>query len=283
MVVLIASTNVSVAVAAQQLLLNTPLIGVMVTHKKKRQFLLALFLCFFTSSIFADCLAEGHLYSATVKDVIDGDTLILTNELFQRDRRIRLIGVNTPELDHKHGKHEPFAQQARQFLSNYQGKKIYYQVGLDRRDRYGRYLYYLFDSDRISIGSQLLSAGLGHRVAIPPNVQYQSCLKQVESNARKSKLGIWRTPQHWLPKAGFAVADITIKSVAQNAGGWWLETNLNLVINIPRRYQDQWKAQDLFRLEKQQATVRGWQFYRKVAEKEWVMLIKHPNDLAFES
>ncbi|TBR44699.1 thermonuclease family protein [Marinomonas agarivorans] len=253
----------------------------MVIHRKKRH-LLALFLCLTCEPLFALCTAEGKLYTAQVKQVIDGDTLILTREDFSQDRRVRLIGVNTPELDHKNGQHEDFAQKAQQRLQSYAGQWVYYQAGPDRRDRYGRYLYYLFDSDRISLASQLLSAGLGYRIAIPPNLRYQPCLQRIEQQAKRKRLGVWQKAQHWQPKAGFAMTDFTIKSVTQNSRGWWLKTNLNLVINLPASYQDQWQAHELYQLEGRQANARGWQYYRKVAEKEWVMLVKHPYDLTFE-
>jgi len=254
-------------------------------YTRKRQFLLALFLCLYFTSLQALCVAKGELYQATVKSVTDGDTLILHNDSFKEDRKVRLVGLNTPELDYKNGEHDAFAMEAFQLLLTYQGQTIFYQTGPDKRDRYGRYLYYLFDNNRISIGSRLLSEGLGYRVAIPPNLAYQPCLMQVESKAKASRIGVWQTVQHWQPKAGFAVADIIVKSVTQNRGGWWLETNLNLAINLPKRNQDQWTAQEVYSLEGHRLTARGWQFYRKSKknkQQEWVMLVKHPNDLVFE-
>ena len=67
--------------------------------QKKRQVFLALFLCLSLDS-YAQCLAQGELHRAAVKRVIDGDTLHLTD-----GRKVRLVGINTPELDHEHGKH----------------------------------------------------------------------------------------------------------------------------------------------------------------------------------
>lgn len=265
----------------------------MINSQKKRQPWLALFLCLlitgviFSSSSFASvapslCLAKGQVTKAFVTRVVDGDTLILKAENGEKDKSIRLVGVNTPELDHKAGQHQAFAWQAFQFLKSFENKYIYYQEGPDKRDRYGRYLYYLFDIDRISIGSRLISQGLGYRIAIPPNIKYQSCLIKAEALAQEHQLGVWRKKQQWQPQAGFVVANVTITSVTRNRGGWWLKTKQGLVINLPKAYADQWSESSVFHLEEQRLQVRGWQYFRtskKAEHKSWVLLIKHPNDL----
>ena len=265
----------------------------MINSQKRRQFILALFLCLlFIAPAFSTaipsptvdplCLAQGPLKRAFVSRVVDGDTLILKGVDGEQDKSIRLVGVNTPELDHKAGLHQAFAWPAYQFLKFFEKRFIFYQEGPDKRDRYGRYLYYLFDIDRISIGSQLISQGLGYRIAIPPNIKYQSCLMLAEAQAKELSLGVWSKKQQWLPQAGFVVANVIITSVTRNRGGWWLKTKQGLVINLPKSYADQWSEQAVFQLEEQRLQVRGWQYFRtskKAEHKSWVLLIKHPNDL----
>ncbi|MCZ2721269.1 thermonuclease family protein [Marinomonas sp. 15G1-11] len=148
---------------------------------KRRQLCLALFLFLASQYALSACLAEGDLGEAQVKRVVDGDTVH-----FKDGRKVRLIGINTPELDHKDGNHERYALEAKDSLTELTGKTVYYQEGLDKQDRYGRYLYYLFDKHRISISSQLLSKGLGYRIAVPPNTRYQDCLQASEKSARQA-------------------------------------------------------------------------------------------------
>ena len=285
---LIASTSVSERVV--QLNNIDILFNRMINSQKKRQFLLTLFLCLqfmpsaFSASTSSEslCIAQGPIKKALVTHVVDGDTLLLKGQAGEKDKRIRLVGVNTPELDHKAGLHQAFAWQAYQGLKTFENKYIFYQEGPDKRDRYGRYLYYLFDSDRISIGSQLISQGLGYRIAIPPNIKYQSCLIKAEAQAKEQRLGVWSKKQQWQPQAGFVVANVIITSVTRNRGGWWLKTKQGLVINLPKSYAYQWSEQAVFRLEEQRLKVRGWQYFRtskKAEHKSWVLLIKHPNDL----
>lgn len=245
--------------------------------QKKRQVFLALFLCL-SFPVWADCLAQGELQEATVSRVIDGDTLHLTD-----GRKIRLIGVNTPELDHKQGHHEPYAVEAKARLTAIAGRQIYWQDGEESEDRYGRKLYYLFTKDRVSISSQLLSDGLGYRVAIPPNVRYQDCFAEAEQKARDAKRGLWQQTPQWQPKAGFALARSTISSITHNRGGWWLDTEQDLVINIPPYAEHYWTEKEAYFLQGKTVEARGWQYQRKDRQndrfKTFVLTVKHPQDL----
>lgn len=245
---------------------------------KKRQVFLALFL-FLSLAVQANeqCEATGALEKAQIKRVVDGDTIHLSD-----GRKVRLVGIDTPELDHKKGHHEAYAVEATDFLRARLDRFVYIQKAKNERDRYGRYLYYLFDKDRISLTSQLLSEGLGYRIAVPPNLAYQACFEAAENSARNAHKGLWQQTLQWQPKAGFAFSRVTITSITQNRGGWWLETNRDLVINLPPNVIDYWPAQKVFYLEGKEIEVRGWQHQRKNRNSEfksWVLSVRHPNDL----
>ena len=245
---------------------------------KKRPVFLALFLCLsFGAQAEDECRAQGPLESAKIKRVVDGDTIH-----FADGRKVRLVGINTPELDHKMGQHEPYAEAARDYLIRLLDGEVYFQAAQDSEDRYGRKLYYLFDKDRISLTSQLLSAGLGYRIAVPPNLSYQTCFEQAETLARSAHKRLWQNTLQWQPKAGFAITRVNISSVTRNRGGWWLESQYDLVINLPPYVADYWPAQKVFALQGKVLEVRGWQHYRKnrnAAFKSWVLSVRHPKDL----
>ncbi|MEL0637441.1 MULTISPECIES: thermonuclease family protein [Marinomonas] len=247
--------------------------------QKKRQVFLALFLFLSCSFLYANnlCQASGSVERAQVKRVVDGDTLYLVD-----GRRVRLVGINTPELDHEHGNNEPFAVAAKQRLTQLAGRYIYLQPSKDGRDRYGRYLYYLFDKDRISLSSQLLSEGLGYRIAVPPNLAYQACYMASEQSARDANLGVWQQSLQWRPQAGFVIARVKITSISHNRGGWWLETNQSLVINLPPSAANYWQAQKVFFLQGHTVEVRGWQHKRNSRNSKyqsWVLPVKYPSDI----
>ncbi|WP_067101591.1 thermonuclease family protein [Marinomonas atlantica] len=245
--------------------------------QKKRQAILALFLCLSFPS-FGQCLAVGGLQLAQVDKVIDGDTLY-----FKDGRKIRLVGINTPELDHEQGHHEAYALEAKLRLMALAGSHVFWQSAQENEDRYGRKLYYLFTKDRGSITSRLLSDGMGYRVAVPPNLKYQDCFEQAEQSARDAKHGVWQLKTHWQPQAGFAVVRSVLTSVTHNRGGWWLETNQDLVINIPRYAEHYWAQKDVFYLQGKIIEARGWQYQRKKRQqdrfKSVVLTVKHPQDL----
>jgi len=246
---------------------------------KKRQVFLALFLFFsFTIQAAEQCEATGELEKAQIKRVVDGDTIHLVD-----GRKVRLVGIDTPELDHKHGFHDPYAVEATTFLRSLVDQFVYIQEAKSGRDRYGRYLYYLFDKDRISLTSQLLSEGLGYRIAVPPNLAYQACFEGAETKARNAHKGLWQQTLQWQPKAGFAISHVAITSITKNRGGWWLETNQDLVINLSSSVIDYWPAQKIFYLEGKEVEVRGWQHQRRNSKaifKSWVLSVRHPNDLS---
>ncbi|WP_227804002.1 thermonuclease family protein [Marinomonas profundi] len=223
------------------------------------------------------CVATGELEKTRIKRVVDGDTIHLSD-----GRKVRLVGVDTPELDHKNGHHQPYAVAATAFLRSRLDRFVYIQPAKNERDRYGRFLYYLFDKDRISLASQLLSEGLGYRIAVPPNLAYQACFEAAENAARDAHKGVWRQSLQWQPQAGFAISRVNITSITQNRGGWWLETDQDLVINLPPYVTDYWPAQKVFYLEGKTLEVRGWQHQRKSRYskfKSWVLTVRHPNDL----
>ncbi|GAF69154.1 unnamed protein product, partial [marine sediment metagenome] len=78
-----------------------------------------------------ESLSEGN-YS--VKRVVDGDTLLLTNKA-----RVRLIGVNTPETVKPDHPIEPWGPEASAFTKQFvAGGEVRLQFDRERVDRYDR-------------------------------------------------------------------------------------------------------------------------------------------------
>ena len=80
-----------------------------------------------------------------VRYVSDGDTLILDDS-----RKIRLIGINTPEIARKGKPAQPLAIQARDRLRQLlfqQGNRVRLVYGEQKTDRYGRKLANLWLPD----------------------------------------------------------------------------------------------------------------------------------------
>lgn len=141
---------------------------------------------------------------ASVKTVIDGDTVILKN-----GENVRYIGIDTPEIDHENQKAEPLGYAARSFnrkLIGTQGIRL--EFGRERRDHYNRLLAYVFLPDGTFVNLELLRSGLGTYLHKPPNLKYAEPLLQAQRKAMSGKKGIW---QAWSDKRRPYVGNRTSK------------------------------------------------------------------------
>ena len=117
--------------------------------------------------------------SFLVKKVVDGDTIVLAD-----GRRIRYIGINTPERG------EPLWKKARDYnAQKVGGKLVTLEFGQVTEDAYGRTLAYAFVNGEM-VNAALLQAGLAHLFVIEPITYYQNFLR-LQEEARTQGRGIW--------------------------------------------------------------------------------------------
>ena len=98
----------------------------------------------------------------TVDRVVDGDTIVVRGI-----GRVRLIGVDTPEVQHpRRGSSEPGGQAARTFLKSWlEGRRVRLEFGPVRTDKYGRTLAYVY-LDGTSVTDELIRLGHGRAMHI---------------------------------------------------------------------------------------------------------------------
>ena len=78
-----------------------------------------------------------------VEQVVDGDTIKV--HLGGRLETVRYIGVDTPETVHPARGLEPYGKEASRFnASLVEGKMVRLEFDVERRDRYGRLLAYVY-------------------------------------------------------------------------------------------------------------------------------------------
>jgi len=123
---------------------------------------------------------------AKVTRVIDGDTIEI-----EGGEKVRYIGVDTPELHHPNKPVQHFAEEAYKYNRDLVvGKDVYLVFDVQRRDRYGRLLAYVFVEDSF-INAKLVKDGYARVATYPPNVIYQELFLNLEQQARNANRGLW--------------------------------------------------------------------------------------------
>lgn len=120
-----------------------------------------------------------------VVEVIDGDTVVLSD-----GRTVRYIGIDTPERG------QPFYEAAKNFNRKLvRGKTVELEFDVERFDRYGRLLAYVFVHDekgqRIFVNAEMVRNGFALIYTKPPNVRYADLFLQLQNEARENKRGLW--------------------------------------------------------------------------------------------
>jgi micrococcal nuclease len=101
-------------------------------------------------------------YKATVKRVIDGDSLVLDIDLgfyiFMNETKIRLYGLDTPEMNSDDPLLRLQAVLATRYLYDNLpvGSKVVIKTVLDKREKYGRLLATITTQDGFNINDGLL-------------------------------------------------------------------------------------------------------------------------------
>lgn len=120
-----------------------------------------------------------------VAKVIDGDTIELVN-----GERVRYIGIDTPETYPPRGP-EYYGEEAKEANRKLvEGKRVKLELDVDKRDRYGRLLAYVF-VDTLFVNAKLLKDGYAKTYFIPPNVRYRALFIKLETEARTAGRGLW--------------------------------------------------------------------------------------------
>lgn len=237
----------------------------------------------------ADCTAPAMDAYVSVASVVDGDTIRLKDQTL-----VRLVGINTPEIDHDGDDSQPLAHAARQFLETQltgQGR-VGLVYGLENRDRHGRTLAHVFveqGDTRLNVQETLLENGLAMWVAIAPNTRFLTCYQAAEAKARQQGEGIWREA-YFQPKdaahpgelrPGFQRLQGKIVAVFQTKNYFWLKFNDTVALRIAPKDIHNFDLSRLRALEGKILEARGWlskyqSQYQGKRQTRLTMQISHP-------
>lgn len=166
---------------------------------------------FFVALLFATCFivtgcggegAGGDLREFSVNNVVDGDTIEISN-----GRKVRYLGIDTPEtMKRTSGGNwtfdpEEFAVEAKEYnRSLVKGKKVTLEFDTVTEDKYGRWLAYVYVDDKMA-NAELVRKGYAMVYTFPPNVKHVGMLMEVQEDARRSGRGLWGTLKNISPNA----------------------------------------------------------------------------------
>lgn len=130
-------------------------------------------------------------YRVTV--VHDGDTVSIRAGSFAgiptRLERVRLIGVDAPELGQ-----EPWGRRSKRQLKKLISESnwiVRVELDVEKRDRYGRLLAYLWGRNGRLLNEELIETGYALPYTVPPNVKYAERLRAARTRAEGKRAGFW--------------------------------------------------------------------------------------------
>lgn len=132
--------------------------------------------------------AEVSAAAVPVVGVVDGDTIKV--DLAGRVERIRVIGIDTPELRGD----ECYAQRAAsrmQSLVQSRSVRLEADPTQDDRDRYGRLLRHVVLPDGRSAARVLIAEGFGREYTYDRPYRGRDSYRAAEAAARESRAGLW--------------------------------------------------------------------------------------------
>ena len=229
------------------------------------------------------CPLEKADATAGVSYVYDGDTVKLSD-----GRKLRFVGINTPEIDHDGGPSEPFSQAAHNRVQQLIGSgQLRFRYGRERHDRYGRLLGHPYLADGRSLNVLLLQEGLATTLVVPPNTWNQECYQSVEQQAREKGLGIWSLPRYRIispgelskGEKGYRLVGSVLEHVAESRNSIWLEMEGRMALRIARKDLPYFADWDFEALVGRRLVARGWPRFHK---GKWRMTLRHPAALELQ-
>jgi len=125
--------------------------------------------------------------------VVDGDTVDL--EINGETKRLRLIGINTPETVDPRKPIECFGKEAsnktKELLEN---KSVYIESDSSQQniDKYGRLLRYIYLENGASFNKKMIEDGYAYEYTYDIPYKYQKEYKEAQNRAEIGNLGLWK-------------------------------------------------------------------------------------------
>ena len=135
----------------------------------------------------------GQEISGVVTIVFDGDTIQVRLNDGSREN-VRMIGVDSPEMDESREDIQFWAHMAKRFAFHHLYRKsVSLSFDWEPRDKYGRLLAYVRTADGILFNEFIIREGFAAALlAFPYEKKYQTLFKSAEREAKQWGRGMWR-------------------------------------------------------------------------------------------
>ena len=136
--------------------------------------------------------------NATVDRIVDGDTIEVVID--GRAERVRLTGIDTPEIAHEAFADRPandaecFGDEATAFVTSLipVGSPVRLERDVVGRDDYGRLLAYVYRaSDGVFVNYEIVRQGYARPLSIAPNTAHRELMVQAARDAERADAGLW--------------------------------------------------------------------------------------------
>jgi micrococcal nuclease len=119
---------------------------------------------------------------------------------------VRLIGIDTPESrynnklarDSKRSRKDidsiiKMGKEASNFTEKLAaGKKVRLEFDVEKHDRYGRLLAYVYLEDGTFVNGRIVEEGYAQVMTVVPNVKHAQTFLKLEREAREKGVGLWK-------------------------------------------------------------------------------------------
>ena len=143
-------------------------------------------LCFISHAHTTDAQKFPEPFTRVVA-VHDGDTVSVM--IGKRREKVRLIGIDAPEMGQR-----PWGAKAKKHLGGLlsrNGWMVSMEFDIEKRDKHGRLLAYLWIKDGTLLNLEMVQDGYAVLFTFPPNVKHADLLRNGQRLAREKGLGIW--------------------------------------------------------------------------------------------
>ena len=137
---------------------------------------------------------------AVIVRAVDGDTAVV--RIDGQEKRVRFLGVDTPETVHPNKPVQFYGKEASNFTKeSLNGRRVWLEYDSNPQDRYGRHLAYIWLENPATINessiresmfnAKLLLGGYAKVMIIKPNKRYEAEFRKFQEEAKRARLGVW--------------------------------------------------------------------------------------------